>query len=175
MECVMKRSLQLLAGLLLAASPPAAGQLRPPVVAELATPVPETTVFSRSLRFEGKVVEQLADGRSVREVAYLRGRKFVWQANIATRVASPERVVDDGGLAAPLEQMTRDELAKELRGLALFNGHQFQEAEPAYDLADEVIRLRQQELTQPSAGLSVGKSPAQGNAVYTRELEAAAP
>ena len=72
--------------------------------------------------------------------------------------------------------MTREELAKELRGLALFNGHQFQEAEPAYDLADEVIRLREQELQEPSAKRpSLGKSPAQGNAAYTRELEAAAP
>ena len=169
----MKQSLRLLVGLLLAASPDAAGQL-PPIVTEVAAPVPETTVFSPSLRFEGKVVEQLANGRSVREVAYMRGRKFVWQGRLANRVATPERVVDDGGLAPGVEQMTRDELAKELRGLALFNGHQFQEAEPAYDLADEVIRLREQELKDPTAARSaLGKSPAQGNAAYTRELEVA--
>ena len=172
----MKQSLRfLVAALALAASPHAAGQL-PPLVTEIAVPVPETTVFSPSLRFEGKVVEQLADGRSVREVAYLRGRKFVWQGLLATRIATPERLFDDGGLAPAVEQMTRDELAKELRGLALFNGHQFQEAEPAYDLADEVIRLRELELRQPFATLApLGKSPAQGNAAYTRELEAAGP
>jgi V8-like Glu-specific endopeptidase len=170
----MKQSLRLLAGLLLAASPHAAGQL--PVVTEIPAPVPETTVFSRSLRFEGNVVDQLADGRLVREVAYLRGRKFVWQGRIADPVATPERPVDDRGLAPGVEQMTRDDLAKELRGLALFNGHQFQEAEPAYDLADEVIRLRELELTQPLvASSALGKSPAQGNATYTRELEAAVP
>src|SRR5262245_45302818 len=174
MEYVMKRSFLVLAGLLLAASPHAAGQLRP-VVPQIASPVPETTVFSPSLRFEGKVVEQLADGRSVREVAYLRGRKFVWQGHIANRLATPERLIDDGGLAPAVEQMTRDELAKELRGLALFNGHQFQEAEPAYDLADEVIRLREQELKQPGTFLPLGKSPAQGNAAYTRELETVVP
>jgi V8-like Glu-specific endopeptidase len=171
----MKRSLLLLSGLWLAASPHAAGQLQP-IAAEIAAPVPETTVFSPSLRFEGRIVEQLANGTSVREVAYLRGRKFVWQGRPANRLATPERVVDDGDLAPAIEQMTRDELAKELRGLALFNGHQFQEAEPAYDLADEVIRLREQELKQASAtGWSVGKSPAQGNAVYTRELESSGP
>ena len=169
----MKQSLRLLLlGLLLAASPDASGQLLP--ANELAAPVPETTVFSRSLRFEGKVIDQLSDGRSLREVAYLRGRKFVWQGRLANRVATPERVVDDGGLAPAVEQMTRDELAKELRGLALFNGHQFQEAEPAFDLADEVIRLRELELKDPSATrLPLGKSPAQGNAPYTRELEVA--
>ena len=81
--------------------------------------MPETTVFSPSLRFEGKVIEQLPNGRSVREVAYLRGRKFVWQGRLANRRATPERVVDDGGLAPAIEQMTRDELARELRGLKL--------------------------------------------------------
>ena len=115
----MKQSLRLpLLGLLLAASPDAAGQL-PTVVTEVAAPVPETTVFSPSLRFEGKVIEQLPNGRSVREVAYLRGRKFVWQGRLANRLATPERVVDDGGLAPAIEQMTRDELARELRGLKL--------------------------------------------------------
>src|SRR5262245_2121265 len=175
MEYVMKLSLRFLVALLLAASPHAAGQLRQPIT-QIAVPVPETTVFSRSLRFEGKVVEQLADGRSVREVAYLRGRKFVWQGRTANRLATPERLIDDGGLAPAVEQMTRDELAKELRGLALFNGHQFQEAEPAYDLADEVIRLREQELKQPAGTVvPIGKSPAQGNAAYTRELETVIP
>jgi V8-like Glu-specific endopeptidase len=175
MENVMKQSLRLLAALVLAASAHVTGQVRP-IAPPLAAPVPETTVFSPSLRFEGKVVEQLANGRSVREVAYLRGRKFVWQGQIANRLATPERLVDDGGLAPAVEQMTRDELAKELRGVALFNGHQFQEAEPAYDLADEVIRLRELELKDPlAARASLGKSPAQGNATYTRELEAEGP
>ena len=60
-----------------AASPDAAGQLPPLGATEIAAPVPETSVFSPSLRFEGKVVEQLTTGRSVREVAYLRGRKVM--------------------------------------------------------------------------------------------------
>ena len=161
----MKQSLRLLLlGLLLAASPDAAGQLQT-IVTEIPALVPETSVFSPSLRFAGKVVEQLANGRSVREVAYLRGRKFVWQGRLANPVATPERVIDDGGLAPAVEQLTRDELARDLRGLALFNGHQFQEAEPAYDLADEVIRLRELELKDPSATrASLGTSPTQGNA-----------
>jgi V8-like Glu-specific endopeptidase len=168
----MKQSLRLLVGLLLAASLDAAGQL---ATTATGAQIPETTVFSPSLRFEGRVVEQLPNGRSVREVAYLRGRKFVWQGRPANRIDTPERLVDDGGLAPAVEQMTRQQLAEELRGLALFNGHQFQEAEPAYDLADEVIRLREQELLQPSVKrAALGKTPAQGNAVYTRELETAA-
>jgi V8-like Glu-specific endopeptidase len=169
----MKQSLRLLVGLLLAASPHVSAQ-RGPIPTDVAVPLPETTVFSPSLRFEGRVVERLADGRSVREVAYMRGRKFVWQGHIADRIATPERLVDMGDVAPAIEQMTRDELAAELRGVSLFNGHQFQEAEPAYDLADEVIRLREQELQQPSVKRpSLGKMPAQGNAAYTRELEEA--
>jgi V8-like Glu-specific endopeptidase len=169
----MKQSLRLLAGLLLAAATThAAGQLGS-TTKEIPVPLPETTVFSPSLRFEGKIVEQMADGRAIREVAVMRGRKFVWQRQLGERVAAPERLVDDGDRTPPIEQMTRDELAGQLRGLALFNGHQFQEAEPAYDLADEVIRLRERELQQPFAKFpALGHSPAQGNARYTREVEA---
>lgn len=116
MEHLVKQSRRLLLlGLLIAASPDASGQLPPFGVIEVAAPVPETTVLSPSLRFEGKVVAQLSDGRSVREVAYLRGRKFVWQKRLANPLVTPERIVDDGGLAPPVEQMTREELTKKLR------------------------------------------------------------
>ena len=161
----MKQSLRLLVGVLLAvATTHAGGGQFGSTTTEPAVTLAETTVFSRSLRFEGKVVEQMADGKAVREVAFMRGRKFVWQGYLGDRVAAPERLVDDGGRTPPIEQMTRDELAGQLRGLALFNGHQFQEAEPAYDLADEVIRLRERELQQPSE-----KPLPRGKTASTRE------
>ena len=135
--------------------------------AELGSAVmPETTVFSPSLRFEGKVVDRMADGKALREVAYLRGRKFVWEARIDGRIATPEAAgrVDMAVLAD--EHLTREQLADNLRGLALFNGHQYREAESAFDLADEAIRLRELERTGALAKQPLGRSPAQGNARY---------
>lgn len=167
----MKQTFGVLAALVLATSP-AAGQFGTVTPTEIVAQIPETTVLSKSLRFEGKLVEERADGRSVREVAYMRGRKFLWRGRLGERVAAPEHLVDDGGRSVPVEQMTRDELAKELRGIALFEGHQFVEAEPAYDLADEVIRQREIELRSVEPRPASGKTPAQGNAAYTRELEA---
>jgi V8-like Glu-specific endopeptidase len=167
----MTRSLSLPLAILLAASTQAATQLGSNTPGTVPA-MPETTVFSPSLRFEGRVVQRLADGKMIREVAYMRGRKFVWQGHIADRVATPERLDDLGDTGPDVDQMSRDDLAEHLRGLALFNGHQFQEAEPAYDLADEVIRLHQQASDKSSAEDSApGKSPAQGNAASPRLLD----
>jgi V8-like Glu-specific endopeptidase len=152
----------------------AAGQLGTITPIDKAPEMAETTVVSKSLRFEGKVVEQRADGTAVREVAYMRGRKFLWKGRLGQRIAARENLIDDGGRSADVAQMTRDELAQELRGLALFDGHQFVEAEPAYDLADEVIRRRELEQLPSREKLAPqGTKPAQGNAAFTRELEQA--
>lgn len=168
----MKQIFGLLGAIVLASSTAAAqfGTITPK---EIIRPMEETTVISKSLRFEGKVVDQRADGTAVREVAYLRGRRFVWKGKLGERIAAKENLIDDGGRSVAIEQMTRDELAKELRGLALFDGHQFVEDEPAYDLADEVIRRRDVELQSGGKLSALGKTPAQGNAAFTRELEAA--
>ena len=168
----MKKTLPLLAGLLLAVSTHANSQFAPDATGA-APEMLKTSVFSRSLRFEGRVVQQLANGKAIREFAFLRGRKFVWQGYIADRAASPERPADFGDAGVPVEQMSRDELANELRGIALFNGHQFQQAEPAYDLADEVIRQREQEMSGRS--VARGRTPAQGNATHTQLFEAVLP
>ena len=134
---------------------------------EQASPVmPETTVFSPSLRFEGKVIERLSNGKAIRDVAFLRGRKFVWEGRLDGRVGAPEPVgrVDASALAD--EHLTREQLAENLRGLALFNGHQFREAAPAFDLADEAMRVRELERAGLLAKQPLGRSPSQGNASY---------
>ena len=156
----MKQLLRLLVGVLPAvATTHAAGQFGA-TTTEPAVTLAETTVFSRSLRFEGKVVEQMADGKAVREVAFMRGRKFVWQGYLGDRVAAPERLVDDGARTPPIEQMTRDELAGQLRGLALFNGHQFQEAEPRTILQTRSSACASVNYnSQPRGRSSRGKTP----------------
>ena len=133
--------------------------------------MPETTVFSPSLRFEGKVIDRLGNGKSMREVAYLRGRKFVWEGRIDGRVATPEASNRISNTALADEFLTREQLAENLRGVALFNGHQYREATPAYDLADEAIRLRELERSGALLKQPQGRSPAQGNAPYNQLQE----
>jgi len=135
--------------------------------------MPESSVFSPSLRFEGKVVDRTPDGRAIREVAYLRGRKFLWEGHIENREASPE--LDRAASAASLDgddaYLTRDELAQNLRGLALFNGNQFREAEPAYDLADQVMRLNDLKARGELDEKPLGRGASQGNARHNRLTE----
>ena len=97
----------------------------------------QETVVSENLRFVGDVVEKLRSGVTVREVAIYRGRRFLWNGKIENRVATPEKPVVDPGddQTASLDDMSLEELAKNLQALALFEGHEFVEAEPAWDLA----------------------------------------
>lgn len=128
--------------------------------------MPETTVFSPALRFEGKVVDRMPDGKAIREYAIMRGRKFVWEGRIDNRVAAPETVDRIDNASFDDRYLTREQLAENLRGLALFNGHQFREATPAFDLADQVMRLHEMERSGALQKSPAGRSPSQGNARY---------
>lgn len=93
------------------------------------------TVFSRSLRFTGEVVEVLPSGKAIRQVAIHRGRAFTWRGKLGTRVATAERVQVETAPVEDLDTISVEELARNLRGQMLFAGHEFIEAEPAYDVA----------------------------------------
>ena len=155
----MKYALGAIVGLLLAATPYAAGQLVA-TQREVAVPLPENTVFSPSLRFEGRVVEKLANGQTIREVAVMRGRKFVWQG----RLPRPRRRT---GTAGRHERSNDTDRADDSRGTGQGPARtgpvqrpSIQEAEPAFDLADEVLRLREQELRQSAREASVDRQDA---------------
>jgi V8-like Glu-specific endopeptidase len=102
------------------------------------TPTLEETIVSPSLRFEGRVVGTMHGGKPIRERAYFRGREFVWRRETGHRLPTPDEepfTKDEGGV---IDDMSLDELAQNLRGLALFEGHEFFESAPAYDLALDV-------------------------------------
>jgi V8-like Glu-specific endopeptidase len=92
------------------------------------------TVVSKSLRFVGDVVEKLPSGILVREVAIYRGRRFLWNGKVENRIATSEKPVVDRD-DRTIDDISLEQLAKDLQALALFEGHEFLEAEPAWDLA----------------------------------------
>ncbi len=138
-----------------------------------AAQMPEETIFSPALRFVGDPVEVLADGRSIRRTALFRGKAFEWIGRVENRRAQ----VDNPSAtdrAPDIDTLDVDELAENLRGLALFNGHQFIEAQPPVELAREVKRLRALERADKTgealkAALG-GKSASQGTAERTASL-----
>jgi V8-like Glu-specific endopeptidase len=95
----------------------------------------DETVVSDTLRFRGRVVEELPSGEVIRETAVVRGREFRWQAKVEGRVGTPEIEEDVASQPLDLDALSVEELAEKLRGLALYQGHQFLEAEPPLELA----------------------------------------
>jgi V8-like Glu-specific endopeptidase len=143
-----------------------------------AAPSPET-VFSKSLRFTGDVVEVLPSGQSIRKTAVIRGRTFTWRGKVAGAVATPEAELDKSTAAVDVAELSLEELAQNLRALVLFNGHEFIESEPAYDLARTVLLHRRLELEGASAeelsALVPGVGPSQGGARSREQAKARGP
>lgn len=138
--------------------------------------MPAESVFSRALRFQGDVVERLPSGRAIRKTAFLRGKRFEWVGEAASR--SPD-VENPATLdrAPDIESLSVEELAENLRGVALFEGHQFVEAQPPLALARHVKTLRELErsgaATEDIAKQLPGRGASQGNAKPTGDLAAA--
>jgi len=136
--------------------------------------MPEESVFSRTLRFQGDVVEVLPSGKIIRKRALIRGKRFEWAGEVAGRVAEIREDVTAAERAPDIDSISVEELAENLRGIALFNGHQFIEAEPPLKLAQQVKALRElerrgasgQELEQ----MLPGTSASQGTAAPTVDL-----
>ena len=138
--------------------------------------MPEETVFSRALRFQGDVVEVLPGGQSIRRTAFLRGKRFEWIGKAEGLRAAAEQPA--GVDRAPdIDALSVEELAENLRGTALFQGHRFIEAEPPLKLAIEVKRLRELERDgasdQEIAKLLPGTGASQGTAARTLDLAGA--
>jgi V8-like Glu-specific endopeptidase len=98
----------------------------------------DETVVSNTLRFKGRVVEELPSGEVIREIAFVRGKEFRWQAKVENRAGTPESEKDIASKPLDLNTISVEELAESLRGLALYQGHQFLEAKPPYELARRV-------------------------------------
>lgn len=134
--------------------------------------MPEESIFSPALRFQGDAVEVLPDGRTIRRTALVRGKTFEWIGQVGKRTADTETpaAVDR---APDIDTLTVEELAANLRGLALFNGHQFIEAEPPIELARQVKRLHALERAGATDELKAalpGRAASQGTAERTIDL-----
>ena len=138
--------------------------------------MPQESVFSRALRFQGDVVEVLPSGDAIRKSAFLRGKRFEWVGKVDGRISARENP-PASDFAPDIDTLSVEELAEHLRGVALFRGHQFIEAEPATKLAIETKRLRK--LERRGAGpqeiekASPGRSGSQGRAGPTTDLSQA--
>jgi V8-like Glu-specific endopeptidase len=135
----------------------------------------DETVVSDTLRFKGRVVEELSSGEVIREIAFVRGKEFRWQAKVGNRAGTPEIEKDVPSKPLDLNTISVEELAESLRGLALYRGHQFLEVRPPFELArlvKEHYQLQQQ--GAPEAELErVLRSVAaeQGSAAPTARFE----
>lgn len=134
--------------------------------------MPEESVFSRTLRFQGDVVARLDSGQAIRRTAFLRGKRFEWVGEAGARAAAPEtpQAVDR---APDIDALSVEELAENLRGTALFHGQQFIEAEPPIALARKVKELRELERrgdTDEIAKRLPGTAPSQGTGERTADL-----
>ena len=134
----------------------------PAMAGTAAATLPPETIFSSSLRFSGEVVEVLPSGRAIRKTAIMRGRAFTWRRQLGARVGTPEREGLIRATPLDIDRLSLEELAERLRGLAVFEGHEFIEAEPAYDVARAAKLHRQQG--------SPGLSPSPGTAATTADL-----
>ncbi|HHC71718.1 MAG TPA: hypothetical protein ENK54_02395 [Thiotrichales bacterium] len=110
-------------------------------VAAAEAPMAQESIFSDSLRFTGRVVATLEDGREIRENAFLRGRLFHWKGRLEGLRPAPEERPDGHGRRPDIAAMGVEELAEALRGVAMFQGHMFVEAKPPLALARKVKRL----------------------------------
>ncbi len=113
--------------------------------AEIDAVMPQESVFSRALRFQGDVVATTESGQEIRQTAFLRGKRFEYVGEAGARRAAPETTA---GLerAPDIGSISVEELAENLRGTALFQGHKFIEAEPATELAKQVKQLHELEM-----------------------------
>jgi V8-like Glu-specific endopeptidase len=139
----------------------------------------DKTVFSRSLRFEGDVVEVLPSGQAIREIAVHRGKRFQWQRKVEDRAATPERNHGEPDTALDIDASTVEQLAEDLRGLMLFRGHEFIEAEAPLALAGRTKLYRDLERNGASRvdlqALLPASGPWQGSAEWMVRPEAAMP
>lgn len=106
--------------------------------------MPEESVFSRVLRFQGDVVEILPSGQAIRKTAMIRGKQFEWVGEAVGLVAADENPAA-ADRAPDIDSIGIEELAENLRGTAIFRGHMFIEAEAPIELATEMKRLRELE------------------------------
>ncbi len=136
----------------------------------------DETIVSDTLRFKGRVVEELPSGEVIRETAIVRGKEFRWQAKLEDRAGTPEIEADVSSQPVDLDAVSVEELAEKLRGLALYQGHQFLEAEPPYELARRVKEhhrlLRQGAPVEALERVFRGVAAAQGAAARTASFEA---
>lgn len=95
----------------------------------------DETVVSDTLLFKGRVVAELPSGEVIREIAFVRGKEFRWQKKVENRAGTPESEKDIASKPLDLSTISVEDLAESLRGLALYQGHQFLEVEPPYELA----------------------------------------
>lgn len=132
-------------------------------------------VVSDTLRFQGKVVEELPSGEAIREVAFIHGREFHWQRKLGDRVGTPEVETDVPSTPVDLDSISVEKLAESLRGLALYQGHVFLEAKPPLELArraKEHHRLLQQGVSEQELERLLRSVPAtQGTAARTPDFK----
>ncbi len=133
--------------------------------------MPVESVFSDVLRFRGDVVDTLEDGRVIRKTAFLRGKQFEWVGEIVNARAEKEAGVQR---SEPLDlaAISVDELAHNLRGTAFFQGHQFIEATPAYELARQLKQEHAAERSGKAGRAARGTSGSQGRVDFVRDLSA---
>ncbi len=135
--------------------------------------MPEESIFSTHLRFQGDPVETLSDGRVMRTTAIFRGKRFEWTGKVDNLVAEVETGGSRGN-APPISAISAEELAENLRGIALFNGHQFIEADAPVELARRIKRLEAMERDGASRAdierLLPGTGASQGTAERTEDL-----
>ena len=98
----------------------------------------ETTVVSDALRFEGRAVGIASSGHIIRERAILRGVVFDWQREVTNRVATEEDV--RSAKEVDLTTLSESQLAEAIRGIALYEGHEFREAELPLERARDLKR-----------------------------------
>ena len=76
----------------------------------------DETVVSNTMRFKGRVVEELPSGEVIREIAFARGKEFRWQAKVENRAGTPEIEKDVPSKPLDLSTISVEELAESLRG-----------------------------------------------------------
>lgn len=135
----------------------------------------DENVVSDTLRFRGKVVEELPSGEVIRETAFVQGREFRWQRKLGKRAAPPE--LETGVPSAPLDldSISVEKLAESLRGLALYQGHVFLEAKPPLELARKTLEhhrlLQRGASVEELERLFPGVAVTQGTAARTTDFE----
>ncbi len=132
----------------------------------------EETYVSRSLRFVGRPVGQLPNGKAMRQRAILKGKEFIWQKKIENPVAEPENYLPNMAKNKSIDDMSVLELAEKLRGVAYYNGHQYIEAKPDIAMAKRIKERHAKGKQKQGAFRGLGSSPSQGMARHSKQLKA---